>query len=172
MEHGLTYTMPLEVHLPAALVRGVLETNLDRVSSHLLFRQDDQVFSLRDATVEDLNGRSIASRATEFVVYMREVYLIADLSPANQSPRSGLEGLYQKKDISKALISVGPYLIQGDVYLLPGGGLYDLLLEKNQFIPLTSATILGRRSIAPRTYLINRHKIGFMTAIGDGLEEL
>ena len=55
--------MPLEVYLSAALVRGVLETNLDRVSSHLLFRQDDQVFSLRDATVEDLNGQPIVSRA-------------------------------------------------------------------------------------------------------------
>jgi hypothetical protein len=68
MEQGLTYTMPLEVHLPAALVRGVLETNLDRVSSHLLFRQDDQVFSLRDATVEDLNGQPLVSRTTEYVV--------------------------------------------------------------------------------------------------------
>ena len=49
MEQSLSYTMPMEVHLPAALVRGVLETNQDRLSSHLLVRQDDQVFSLRDA---------------------------------------------------------------------------------------------------------------------------
>jgi hypothetical protein len=163
--------MPLEVHLPAALVRGVLETNLDRVSSHLLTRQDDQVFSLRDATVENLDGQPIVNRATEYVVYMREVYLIADLSPTNPLQRAGFEGLYQRKDTSKALISVGPYLIQGDVYLLPGGALYDLLLEKNQFIPVTQATILGRQPAAPRTYLINRYKIGFMTAMGDGLVE-
>jgi len=171
MEQGLTYTLPLEVYLPAALVRGILETNLDRVSSDLLLRQDDQVFSLRDATVENLDGRPIINRATEYVVYMREIYLIADLSPANHSTRLGFEGLYQKKDTSKALISVGAYLIQGDVYILPGGALYDLLLEKSQFIPLTNATILGHQSIAPRTYLINRHKIGFMTALGDGLVE-
>lgn len=171
MEQSLSYTMPMEVHLPAALVRGVLETNQDRLSSHLLFRQNDQVFSLRDATVEDLTGKPIASRTNDYVVYMREVFLIADLSPAGQSQRSGLEGLYRKKNTSKALISVGPYLIQGDVYLLPGGALYDLLLEKNQFIPLTNATILGRQPAPPRTYLINRHKIGFMTAIGDGLVE-
>ena len=66
---------------------------------------------------------------------------------------------------------MGPHLIQGDVYLLPGGALYDLLLEKNQFIPVTNATILGRRPTAPRTYLINRYKIGLMTAMGDGLVE-
>ena len=171
MEQGLTYTMPLEVYLPAALVRGVLETNLDRVSSHLQFRQDDQVFSLRDATVENLSGQPIVSRATEYVVYMREVYLIADLSPNNLSQRTGINSLYQKKDSSKALISVGPYLMQGDVHLVPGGALFDLLLEKNQFIPLTNATILGRQPIAPRTYLINRYKVGFITAMGDGLVE-
>ena len=171
MERGLTYTMPLEVHLQAAIVRGVLETNIDRVSSHLLTRQDDQVFSLRDATVESLDGQPIVKRTTEYVVYMREVYLIVDLSPANPLQRSGLESLYQRKDTSKALISVGPYLIQGDVYLLPGGALYDLLLEKNQFIPVTQATILGRQPAAPRTYLINRYKIGFMTGMGDGLVE-
>jgi hypothetical protein len=172
MEQSLSYTMPMEVYLPAALVRGVLETNQDRLSNHLIVSQNDQVFSLRDATVEDLSGKLIASRTNEYVVYMREVFLIADLSPAGQSQRSGLEGLYRKKNTSKALISVGPYLIQGDVYLVPGGALYDLLLEKNQFIPLTNATILSRQSASPRTYLINRHKIGFMTAIGDGLTEL
>jgi hypothetical protein len=171
MEQGLTYTMPLEVHLPAAVISGVLETNLDRVSSHLQFRQDDQVFSLRDATVENLSGEPIITRATEYVVYMREIYLIADLSPVNLAQRTGFDGLYQKKDSSKALISVGPHLIQGDVYLLPGGALYDLLLEKNQFIPVTNATVLGRRATAPRTYLINRDKIGLMTAMGDGLVE-
>lgn len=171
MDQNLTYTMPLEVCLPAAMVRGVLETNQDRLSSHLLFRQDDQMFSLRDATVEDLTGKPVVNRANDYVVYMREVFFIADLSPTGQSQRTGLEGLYQKKDTSKALLSVGPYLIQGDVYLIPGGALYDLLLEKNQFIPLTNATILGRPPAAPRTLLINRQKIGFMTAIGDGLVE-
>lgn len=171
MEQNLTYTMPLEVYLPAAVVRGVLETNQDRLSSHFLFRQEDQMISLRDATVEDLTGKPVAKRANDYIVYMREAFLIADLSPAGQSQRTGLEGLYQRKDTSKALLSVGPYLIQGDVYLVPGGALYDLLLEKNHFIPLTNATILGRPPMTPRTYLINRQKIGFMTAVGDGLVE-
>lgn len=171
MEQSLSYSMPLEIYIPAGLVRGVLVTNQDRLSSHLLFRQDDQVFSVRDATVEDLTGKPILSRTNEYIVYMREVFLIADLSPGGQSERSGLEGLYQKKDTSKALVSVGPHLLQGDIYLVPGGALYDLLLEKTQFVPLTNATILGREAVARRTYLINRHKIGFMTAIGDGLVE-
>lgn len=171
MDVNLTYTMPLEVYLPAAVVRGVLDTSQDRLSSHLLYLQDDQMFSLRDATVEDWTGKAVVNRVNDYVVYMREVFLIADLSPAGQSLRTGLESLYQKKDTSKALLSVGPYLIQGEVYLVPGSALYDLLLEKKQFIPLTNATIVGRSLAVPRTLLINRHKIGFMSAIGDGLVE-
>ena len=171
MDEGLTYTMPLEVYLQAALVRGVLVTNQDRVSSHLLVRQDDEVFSLRDATLENLAGKAIASGSDEYVVYMREVYLIADLSPEGRSQRAGIDSFYVKKDTSKALISVGPYLVHGNVYLLPGNALHDLLLAKGQFLPMTDATVLGRPPSAPRTYLINRNKIGFMTAMGDGLVE-
>ena len=44
--------MHLEVYLQAAVVRGVLETNQDRLSNYLIVRQGDEVFSLKDATLE------------------------------------------------------------------------------------------------------------------------
>lgn len=172
MDEGLTFSMPVEVYLQAALVRGVLETRHDRVSSHLLVRQEDEVFSLRDASLETLEGKPIASGSNEYIVYMREVYLIADLSPEGRSQRSGLDSFYVKKDTSKALISVGPYLLQGDVYMLPGSELHELLMAKSQFIPMTGATVLGRPPAVRKTYLINRSKIGFMTHITDSLMEL
>jgi hypothetical protein len=56
--------------------------------------------------------------------------------------------------------------------LLPGNTLHDVLLEKSQFVPVTDATMLGYQESRPRTYLVNRNKIGFMTAINDGLVEL
>jgi hypothetical protein len=98
--------------------------------------------------------------------------LIADLSTDTRGPRSGIENLYVKKDTSKTLIGVGPYLIQGNIHLLPGNTLHDVLLEKSQFVPVTDATMLGYQEHRPRTYLVNRNKIGFMTAINDGLVEL
>jgi hypothetical protein len=36
---------------------------------------------------------------------------------------------------------------------------------------VTEATLVDRQDVGPRTYLINRAKIGFMTAVGDGLIE-
>jgi hypothetical protein len=32
--------------------------------------------------------------------------------------------------------------------------------------------LIDRPDVAPRTYLVNRAKIGFMSAVGDGLVEL
>jgi len=37
---------------------------------------------------------------------------------------------------------------------------------------VTDAAILDRPDVGPRTYLVNRTKIAFMTALGDGFVEL
>ncbi|MBM2802846.1 MAG: hypothetical protein HW419_739 [Deltaproteobacteria bacterium] len=172
LEQALTYSMPLEVYLQAAIVRGVLVTNQGRLSNFLVLREGEEIFSLKDATLEGVNRKPITVAAEEYLVYMREVFLIADLSPAGQTQRAGIESFYVQKEASKALFSVGPYLLQGSIYLVPGAALHDLLVEKSRFIPVTDATLVDRPEIAPRTYLINRNRIGFMTAIGDGLVEL
>jgi hypothetical protein len=171
IEHGLTYSMPLEVYFQAALVRGVLVTNQNRLSSYLVLREGEEIFSLKDATLESVSGKPISVGSDEYLVYLREVLLIADLSPTNQAKRAGMESFYVQKETSKALISVGPYLLQGNIHLVPGAALHDLLVEKSQFIPVTDARLLDRREIGPRTYLVNRNRIGFMTALGDGLVE-
>lgn len=171
-ETSLTYSMPLEVYLQAAVVRGVLVTNQDRLSNHLILRKGEEMFSLKDATLESFDRKPINVASDEYVIYMQEVSLIADLSPQAQSRRAGVENFYVQKETSKALISVGPYLIQGNIHLFPGSALHDLFLEKALFFPITDGLLVDRPDIGPRTYLVNRNKIGFMTAIGDGLVEL
>ena len=125
--------MRLEVYLHAAVVRGVLATNQDRLSSYLIVRQDDTVFSLKDATLELYNRKPVSIGADEYLVYMHEVFLIADLTSESEVHRSAIEHLYVKKDQSRALFSVGPYLLQGNVHLLPGTALHELLMEKAIF---------------------------------------
>jgi hypothetical protein len=171
LEQGLTYSMPLEVYFQAALVRGVLVTNQNRLSNCLVLREGEEIFSLKDATLETVDGKPISVGSDEYLVYLREVLLIADLSPTGQTKRAGMESFYVHKKASKALISVGPYLLQGNIHLVPGAPLHDLLVEKSQFIPVTDAMLLDRQDLGPRTYLVNRNRIGFMTAVGDGLVE-
>lgn len=168
---GLTYSMFLEVYLQGGIVRGILETNQDRLSNHLVVRQGDEVFSLREATVEVANRNPVKVGNDQYLIYMQEVLLIADLSVEDRAGRAGLEGLYVKKDQSKAFLSVGPYLIQGTVHLRPGSELHELIVEQSRFLPVTDATLIDRQEAGPRTLLVNRTKIGFLSTIGDGLQE-
>jgi Family of unknown function (DUF6812) len=168
---NLTYTMRLEVFLQAAVVRGVLATNQDRLSNFLIVRSGDEVFSLREATLETHEGKPLTAETDEYLIYLQEVCLIADLDSKGGARRSAADALYIKKDQSRALLSAGPYLVQGSIHLLPGSALHDLVMEKSQFLPVTDATLVGCADLGPRTYLVNRGKIGFMTARGDGLVE-
>jgi hypothetical protein len=172
LEEGLTYTMPLEVYLQTAVVRGVLVTNQDRLSNYLILREGDEVFSLRNASLENRQRKTIAAGSDEYLIYMQEVFLIADLSPQSSQDRSGLGSLYIKKEASRVLLSVGPYWVQGDIHIVPGGALHDLLMARTRFIPVTYGTLLDRPDVGTRTYLVNRNKIGFMTSAGDSLVEL
>lgn len=165
-QSGLSYTMHLEVFLQAAIVRGILETSHDRLSSYLVVRQGDQAFSVRRATLEFADGKPIATATTEYLIYLQEVYLIADLSAEERAGRSEFNSLFVKKSRRKALLSVGAYLVQGDLHLPAGGGLNELLFEKSCFLPVTEAVLLDRPDISPRTYLVNRAKIGFVSAFG------
>ena len=171
-EQGFTYSMSLEVYLQAASVRGVLTTNQDRLSNFLIVREGEEVFSLTQASLETFNQNPVSVTAAEYLVYMREVYLIADLSVAGESSTSTMRSRYVRKDQSKALLGVGPYLLQGNIHLRPGSALHELMMEKSQFLPVTGAILIDRPDVTPRTYLVNRAKIGFMSAIGDGLVEL
>jgi hypothetical protein len=168
-ERELTYSMPLEVYLQAAVVRGVLVTNQGRLSSYLVLREGEEVFSLKDATLESVDRKPMAVASDEYLIYMKEVYLIADLSPTSQ--RTGAESFYVHKESSRALFSIGPYLLRGNIHLVPGAALHDILVDKSQFLPVTDAVLLDRQDVPPRTYLVNRHRLGFMTALGDGLVE-
>jgi len=165
-DERFTYTMHLEVYLQAAVVRGVLQTSQDRLSHYLGVRQGDEVFSVREATVEAAGGTAVKAVAGEYLIYMQEVFLIADLTAENRG--AGFRAAYVKKDQSKAFLGVGPYLMRGIVHLRPGSGLQEILMEQSRFLPVTEATLIGREETGSRTFLINRAKIGFISAIHDG----
>lgn len=171
LENGLTYAMPLEVYLQTAVVRGVLVTNQDRLSNFLILREGDEAFALKDAMLENSQCKTIVAGPDEFLIYMQEVCAIADLSPQTRDNHSALESVYVKKDASRALLSVGPYWLQGNLYIAPGGTLHDLLFARSRFLPLTDPISLQRPDVGPHTYLVNRMKIGFMTNAGSDLPQ-
>ena len=168
---SLTYAMSLEVYLQAAVVRGILETNQDRLSNYLVVRQGEEVFSLKEATIEIPDRKPIKAATDDYFLYMQEVFLIADLSAQERARRTGSHALFVEKDQSKALLSVGPYLIHGTVHLPAGSELQDFFMEQSRFLPVTEAMLIGREEAGPRTFLVNRARIGFISAVGDELIE-
>jgi len=167
----LSYSMYLEVYLQSAVVRGILETNQDRLSNYLLVRQGEEVFSLKEATIDILGRKPIKVASEEYLIFMQEVFLLADLTVEVSARHAAAHPLFVKKDQSKALLSVGPYLLHGTVHLLAGNDLGDLLMERSRFLPITEATLIDRQDIGTRTFLVNRAKIGFISAVGDELIE-
>ncbi|HZD39827.1 MAG TPA: hypothetical protein VE131_03840 [Terriglobales bacterium] len=170
-QEGMTYSMPLAVYLHSAVVRGILVTNQARLSNDLLLRGGDEVFFLKQATLELFDGIPADIGSDEYLIYMQEVFLIADLSAHSRSDRSGYAHLFVKKNVNEALLSCGPYWLKGLVHLLPGAPLHDVLMAKTRFVPVTDAILLGRSPNEPRTYLVNRTKIGCITAVGEGSVE-
>jgi hypothetical protein len=162
-----SYSMALEVYLQSAIVRGILVTNQDRLSNYLVLREGEEVFAIREARLTDLQGKTIGINADHYLIYMRQVFAIADLSPQSRGIRTGFEQLYVKKDQSRALLAAGPFLFQGNVHVVPGGSIQDLLTVKPLFIPITEATMVNGRESEPRTYLINRTQIGCLAALRD-----
>lgn len=162
-----SYSMPLEVYLQSAIVRGILVTNQDRLSNYLILREGEEVFTLRDAQLTDLRGKTRDLNADEFTIYLHQVYAIADLSPLFRADRSGLEHLYIRKDQSRAVLGVGPFWVRGNIHLTPGTLIHDLLLARTMFIPVTNAIMLDGGESEPRTYLINRTQISCLTGLGE-----
>ena len=154
----MSYSMPLEVYFDAVLIRGILETNQDRLSNHLILREGQEAFSLRDATLQDLAGNpvSVKMKATNFLVYMQQVSLIADLSPQLRRSRAEFEPLYVKKNPNRAVVGVGRYWIEGTIHLTPGASVQDLLMARTRFIPITDAVFLNNNDAPARTFLLNR----------------
>ncbi len=156
--------LAVEVYLTSTIIRGTLATKHDRLSDHLLLRASDELFSLKDAAVEDLHGQPLSVGGAEYFIHMREALFIADLNTGRGPARSNLDHAKIAKESKNAVILVSPFWIRGQVHLMPGAALQDLLALKNRFIPVTGATLIGRSDVKPRTLLVNRTKVGCLAA--------
>jgi hypothetical protein len=160
----MPYSMPLEVYFDTAVLRGILVTNQDRLSNHLTLREGEETFSLREATLEDNAGTVLAQPSSDYLVYMQHVSLIADLSPQLRASRAEFEHLYVKKDPKRAVVGVGRYWLEGDVHLIPGSSMHELLMARTRFLPITKAIFLDGSEKPPRTFLLNRTMITCISA--------
>lgn len=162
-----SHDLALEVYLPYTLILGTLVTRHERLSNYLNLRSGDDPFILKGARIEDLNGNRLPVDSEEYLLYLREVLFIADLSPMVRTARSSWDQHPIRKEPRRAFLHVSPFWLRGTIYLLPGSTLSDLLMVKNRFIPVTDATLLDHPALAPRTFLVNDTKISCLAADDD-----
>jgi hypothetical protein len=162
MKETTTPTKLVDIYLPSAIIRGSLVTRHDRLSNHLNLRSEDDVSSLVEARVRDLNGDPLEGGSSNFTVYTGEILLVADLVPTIGIRRSALDHPRLEKESRAVLLGVGPFWLRGTAHLTPGMELPNWALVKQNFIPLTDATVLNQRESEPCTFLVNRVKISWL----------
>jgi hypothetical protein len=162
MKETTTPTKLVDIYLSSAIIRGSLVTRHDRLSNHLNLRSEDEVASLVEARVRDLDGNPFEGGSGDFTVYMGEILLVADLMPTGGSRRSALDHPRLEKEQRAVLLGVGPFWLRGTAHLVPGMELPNWALVKQNFIPLTDATVVNQRESEPCTFLVNRAKIGWL----------
>ena len=162
MKEASTPTKSVEIYLPSAIVRGSLVTRHDRLSNYLNLISEDNVSSLVEASVRDLNGNPLPVSSSDFTIYTSEILLAADLSPMVGFRHSPLDHQRLQKEPTAVLLGIGPFWVRGTAHLMPGAELPRLALLKQNFIPVTDATVLNQPESEPCTILVNRSKISWL----------
>ncbi|HEV8344708.1 MAG TPA: hypothetical protein VGR30_20300 [Candidatus Binatia bacterium] len=165
MKETATPTKLVEVYFPSAVIRGSLVTRHDRLSNHLNLRSEDDVASLVEASVRDLSGNPLQVGSGDFTIYTSEMLLVVDLMPTTVTERSAWDHAQVKKEPRAVLLGIGPFWLRGTAHLMPGAQLSNWALVKQNFIPVTDATVLNQPEREPCTILVNRVKISWL--VGD-----
>ena len=135
-----TRAVPLTLYTEQFIVRGIVQTLQHRVTD-ILNQANDRYLVLEDVTLEEYASAELPTRA-EFA----QVNLASVLFAVSLSTVESVRELRTPKVAERALISVPPFRVVGQVHLLPDRSLRDSLSElQGSFIPVTDATFWSER---------------------------
>ncbi len=131
--------VPLTLYTEQLVVRGLILTHHHRVTD--ILRTTDPFLVLQDVTLEEY-GEAGPAVAAEYA----QVNLASVLFAASLTTVAPITGLRTPKIAARALVSVPPFRIVGQVHLLPAMTLRDSLAAlQGSFIPITDATFWSER---------------------------
>ncbi len=132
--------IPMTLYTEQVVVRGTVLTRLHRVTD-ILNLADSRFLILEDALLEDLDAAEAPVRAAYAQVNLSSILFAVSLQAVESNRR-----LHMPKVAERALVSVPPFRIIGDVHLTPSGALRDGLAQlQARFIPVTDATFWSQR---------------------------
>jgi hypothetical protein len=139
-EHPIVLRLvPLTLYTEQLVVRGMILTHHRRVTD--ILRPAEPFLVLQDVTLEEYGTDGHTTRAEYAQVNLASVLFASSLAAV--VPASGLR---TPKVAARALVSVPPFRIVGNVHLLPAMTLRDSLAAlQGGFIPITDATFWSER---------------------------
>lgn len=152
-------TRQVELYLESGVLRGLLKSAHPRLSDHL--RDADESLMLEGAVVMPNRSKEPLASGAAVLVQKRRILFAVDLEAG-----VGLESMRVARESRLVVVSSGPFWLRGTVHL-PVGGELRSYFESSAigFVPLTSATVVGREAAAARTLLVNLALVGAVTSL-------
>jgi hypothetical protein len=133
-------SVPLTLYTDQLIVRGTIQTQQHRVTDILNITPEPHLV-LEDVTLEDYGSADVPMRAEFAQVNLASVLFAVSLTTVEP-----VRELRTPKILERALLSVPPFRVVGQVHLLPERSLRDSLAELHgSFIPVTDATFWSDR---------------------------
>ncbi len=122
------------------VVRGTIQTRQHRVTD-ILNDADQRFLVLEDVSMEELGSRELPTRADYAQVNLASILFAVSLQAIEPTRE-----LRTPKITERALVSIPPFRVIGNVHLLLERSLRDSLAElQAQFVPVTDAVFWSER---------------------------
>jgi hypothetical protein len=132
--------VPMTLYTEMLVVRGTIQTLQHRVTD-ILNQATEPHLVLEDVTLEEYGSTDLPIRAEFAQVNLASVLFAVSLTTVEP-----MRELRTPKVSERALLSVPPFRIVGQVHLMPERSLRDSLAELHgNFIPVTDATFWAER---------------------------
>jgi hypothetical protein len=137
---GSLRAVPMTLYTEMLVVRGTIQTLQHRVTD-ILNQAAEPHLVLEDVTLEEYGSTDLPIRAEFAQVNLASVLFAVSLTTVEP-----MRELRTPKVSERALLSVPPFRIVGQVHLMPERSLRDSLSELHgDFIPVTDATFWAER---------------------------
>jgi hypothetical protein len=133
-------TIPMTLYTEQFVVRGTIQTRQHRVTD-ILNDAEQRFLVLEEVSMEELGSKELPTRADYAQVNLASILFAVSLQAVEP-----IRELRTPKVSERALVSIPPFRVIGNVHLLSERSLRDSLAElQAQFVPVTDAVFWSER---------------------------
>ena len=137
---GPLRTVPMTLYTEQFIVRGAIETRQHRVTD-ILNEAAQPFLVLEEVSLEELGSKDVAARADYAQVNLASILFAVSLQAVEP-----IRELRTPKISERALVSIPPFRVIGNVHLAPGRSLRDSVGgPRAPFVPVTDAVFWSDR---------------------------